>query len=85
MHVDVVPNSYISVCTAHGALFQNGQMDKNGFVAVLCAILYDMITPRAVRVIWDVFSVLLFWLGLGWYLWEFINNCTQFGGWNRGG
>lgn len=53
--------------------------DQDGFVAVLCDVMYDMITSRAMRFIWDVCSVQLFWLGLGWCLWEFINNCTQFG------
>lgn len=85
MHVGVVCNSHISVCVPHGALFQNGERDQDGFVAILCdIIMYDMVASRAMRVIRNVCSVLLFCLGLGWYLCKFISSCTQFGGRNRG-
>lgn len=62
VHVYVVPNSHILVRVLHSALFQNGERDQNGFVAVLCDALYDMITLRAMRIIWDVYSVLLIYL-----------------------
>lgn len=66
VHVGMVPNSYIPVCVPRGALFQNGERDQDGFVAVLHDIIvYNVITSRAVRLIWDVCSVLLFCLGLG--------------------
>lgn len=59
VHVHVVPNSHIPVHVLHSAHFQNGERDQNGFVAVLCDALYDMITSRTMRIIWEVYSVLL--------------------------
>lgn len=38
---------------------------------------YDMVTPRTMRAIWDMNSVLFSCPGLGHYLWQFINNSIQ--------
>lgn len=71
---------YISVCAVCAPrvdTFQNGREIRMALLMYCGISVYDMITSRTMRVIWDVCSVLLSCPYRSCYLWESINNLTK--------